>query len=95
MCHFRYQIIGGYAAFLYEIGLLDEQQKRHFQKQCGKCIDYIKKQDWMKAFEVSSGAPRLTLSNENHLRRGGVRMHSVVLQLLGLCLFPPLPMIRR
>ncbi|XP_006236573.2 probable serine carboxypeptidase CPVL isoform X1 [Rattus norvegicus] len=45
-------IIGGYATFLYEVGLLDEQQRRHFRKQCRKCIKYIKEQEWMKAFEV-------------------------------------------
>ncbi|GAB1290841.1 Probable serine carboxypeptidase CPVL [Apodemus speciosus] len=45
-------IIGGYAAFLYEIGLLDEQQQKHFQKQCNKCVKYIKEQEWMKAFEI-------------------------------------------
>ncbi|KAL6038467.1 hypothetical protein STEG23_018794, partial [Scotinomys teguina] len=45
-------IIGGYATFLYQIGLLDEQQQKHFQKQCSKCIAYIKDQDWLKAFEI-------------------------------------------
>lgn len=63
VCHFCPQIIGGYATFLYQIGLLDEEQQKHFHKQCSKCIQYIKEQDWIKAFEVSSGAPRLPLSN--------------------------------
>ncbi|XP_055467850.1 probable serine carboxypeptidase CPVL [Psammomys obesus] len=45
-------IIGGYATFMSEIGLLDEQQKKHFQKQCNKCIEFIKEQKWMLAFEI-------------------------------------------
>ncbi|XP_031237807.1 probable serine carboxypeptidase CPVL isoform X2 [Mastomys coucha] len=45
-------IIGGYAAFLYDIGLLDEQQRKQFQKQCSRCIKYIKEQEWMKAFQI-------------------------------------------
>ncbi|XP_027626733.1 probable serine carboxypeptidase CPVL [Tupaia chinensis] len=45
-------IIGGYATFLYQIGLLDENQKKYFQKQCDECIKHIKKQNWLKAFEV-------------------------------------------
>ncbi|ELW67918.1 putative serine carboxypeptidase CPVL [Tupaia chinensis] len=44
-------IIGGYATFLYQIGLLDENQKKYFQKQCDECIKHIKKQNWLKAFE--------------------------------------------
>uniref|UniRef100_H0VNN3 Probable serine carboxypeptidase CPVL n=2 Tax=Cavia porcellus TaxID=10141 RepID=H0VNN3_CAVPO len=45
-------IVGGYAAFLYEIGLLDERQKKYFQKQSDECIKHIKEQNWLKAFEV-------------------------------------------
>nr|XP_048296102.1 probable serine carboxypeptidase CPVL [Myodes glareolus] len=45
-------IIGGYATFLYQIGLLDEEQQKHFQKQCSKCIEHIKEQNWIKAFEI-------------------------------------------
>ena len=63
VCHFCPQIIGGYATFLFQIGLLDEEQQKYFHKQCNKCIQYIKEQEWLKAFEVSSGAPRLPLSN--------------------------------
>ncbi|KAL1768238.1 putative serine carboxypeptidase CPVL isoform X1, partial [Sigmodon hispidus] len=45
-------IIGGYATFLHQIGLLDEQQQKDFQKQSKKCIQYIKDQDWIKAFKI-------------------------------------------
>ncbi|KAF7468008.1 Hypothetical predicted protein [Marmota monax] len=44
-------IIKGYAPFLYEIGLLDERQRKYFQKQCNKCIKYIKEENWLRAFE--------------------------------------------
>uniref|UniRef100_A0A8C5NW77 Probable serine carboxypeptidase CPVL n=1 Tax=Jaculus jaculus TaxID=51337 RepID=A0A8C5NW77_JACJA len=45
-------IVGGYAAFLYQIGLLDEKQKKYFQQQCDECIKHIKKENWLKAFEI-------------------------------------------
>ncbi|XP_027285454.1 probable serine carboxypeptidase CPVL isoform X2 [Cricetulus griseus] len=45
-------IIGGYATFLYQIGLLDENQEEYFHKQCKKCIQYIKDRNWIKAFEI-------------------------------------------
>ncbi|KAI2545335.1 carboxypeptidase vitellogenic like, partial [Homo sapiens] len=45
-------IIGGYAEFLYQIGLLDEKQKKYFQKQCHECIEHIRKQNWFEAFEI-------------------------------------------
>ncbi|XP_012576512.1 PREDICTED: probable serine carboxypeptidase CPVL [Condylura cristata] len=45
-------IIRGYAAFLYQIGLLDEEQRKYFQKQCDECIKYIQEEKWALAFEV-------------------------------------------
>ncbi|XP_044102235.1 probable serine carboxypeptidase CPVL isoform X4 [Neovison vison] len=45
-------IIGGYATFLYHIGLLDEKQRKYFQKQCDECVKYIKEKRWLQAFEV-------------------------------------------
>ncbi|XP_004476134.2 probable serine carboxypeptidase CPVL isoform X2 [Dasypus novemcinctus] len=45
-------IIGGYAEFLYQIGLLDEGQKMYFQDQCDECIKHIKQENWMLAFEI-------------------------------------------
>ncbi|XP_042824959.1 probable serine carboxypeptidase CPVL isoform X1 [Panthera tigris] len=45
-------IIGGYATFLYQIGLLDEKQRKYFQKQCDDCVKYIREERWFQAFEV-------------------------------------------
>ncbi|XP_049637842.1 probable serine carboxypeptidase CPVL [Suncus etruscus] len=45
-------IIDGYAEFLYHVGLLDEKQKKHFQKQSDMCIKFIKEKMWPQAFEV-------------------------------------------
>ncbi|XP_075413682.1 putative serine carboxypeptidase CPVL isoform X2 [Tenrec ecaudatus] len=45
-------IIGGYATFLYQIGLLDEGQRKYFQKRCDECIKQIKAKSWMRAFEI-------------------------------------------
>nr|XP_025728871.1 probable serine carboxypeptidase CPVL isoform X7 [Callorhinus ursinus] len=45
-------IIGGYATFLYQIGLLDEKQRKYFQKQCDDCVKYIREKRWLQAFEV-------------------------------------------
>lgn len=64
MSLFFSQIIDGYAEFLYHVGLLDEKQKKHFQKQSDMCIKFIKEKMWPQAFEVSSGP----WSNENQLR---------------------------
>lgn len=52
---FSPQIIGGYATFLYQIGLLDEKQRKYFQKECDDCVRCIKEKRWLQAFEVSSG----------------------------------------
>ncbi|XP_054419915.1 probable serine carboxypeptidase CPVL [Pteronotus mesoamericanus] len=45
-------IIGGYATFLYQVGLLDEKQRKYFQKQCAECVKHIKEEEWLQAFEV-------------------------------------------
>uniref|UniRef100_A0A8C6S746 Probable serine carboxypeptidase CPVL n=2 Tax=Nannospalax galili TaxID=1026970 RepID=A0A8C6S746_NANGA len=45
-------MIGGYATFLHQIGLLDEKQQKFFQKQSNKCIELIRGQNWIKAFEI-------------------------------------------
>ncbi|XP_059568641.1 probable serine carboxypeptidase CPVL isoform X2 [Myotis daubentonii] len=45
-------IIGGYASFLYQIGLLDERQRKYFQKLSETCVKYIKEEKWFQAFEV-------------------------------------------
>ncbi|XP_060052016.1 probable serine carboxypeptidase CPVL isoform X1 [Erinaceus europaeus] len=45
-------IIEGYAAFMYQVGLLDENQRKYFQKQCDESIKYIKEKKWFRAFEI-------------------------------------------
>ncbi|XP_053465264.1 probable serine carboxypeptidase CPVL isoform X2 [Nycticebus coucang] len=45
-------IVGGYAEFLYQIGLLDEKQRKYFQEQCDECVEHIKKQNWFQAFAI-------------------------------------------
>lgn len=53
---FSPQIIEGYPSFLFQIGLLDEQEKKYFQKQCNDCVKFIHQEKWLQAFEVSSGS---------------------------------------
>ena len=57
VCLFSPQIVGGYATFLYEVGLLDEKQRKYFQEQCNESLAHIKEGEWLQAFEVSSGPP--------------------------------------
>ncbi|EPY80614.1 serine carboxypeptidase CPVL [Camelus ferus] len=45
-------VIGGYAAFLFQIGLLDEKQRKYFQEQCDECAKYIREEKWSAAFEL-------------------------------------------
>ncbi|KAF4020154.1 hypothetical protein G4228_012154, partial [Cervus hanglu yarkandensis] len=44
-------IIEGYPSFLFQIGLLDEQEKKYFQKQCNDCVKFIHQEKWLQAFE--------------------------------------------
>ncbi|XP_040820711.1 probable serine carboxypeptidase CPVL isoform X2 [Ochotona curzoniae] len=57
-------IIGGYAAFLFQIGLLDEKQKKHFQKECDACVKHIKQGNWLQAFEILDRLLDGDLTNE-------------------------------
>ncbi|XP_024418883.2 probable serine carboxypeptidase CPVL [Desmodus rotundus] len=45
-------IVGGYPTFLYEVGLLDEKQRKYFQEQCNESLAHIKEGEWLQAFEV-------------------------------------------
>ncbi|XP_016077741.1 PREDICTED: probable serine carboxypeptidase CPVL [Miniopterus natalensis] len=45
-------IIGGYATFLHQTGLLDEMQRKYFQKLCDECVKYIQEEKWFQAFQV-------------------------------------------
>lgn len=45
-------IMRGYASLLYEMGLLDEKQRKYFQGQCNKSLAHVKEGAWLQAFEV-------------------------------------------
>ncbi|XP_074918526.1 putative serine carboxypeptidase CPVL isoform X6 [Chelonoidis abingdonii] len=45
-------MLGGYAQFLYQIGLVDEKQREYVQQQTDLGVIYIQQKKWMKAFEV-------------------------------------------
>ncbi|XP_042637537.1 probable serine carboxypeptidase CPVL [Orycteropus afer afer] len=57
-------IIGGYPAFLYQIGLVDEGQRKYFQNQCDECVKHIKEGNWTKAFEILDRLLDGDLTNE-------------------------------
>ncbi|XP_065255699.1 probable serine carboxypeptidase CPVL [Emys orbicularis] len=45
-------MLGGYAQFLYQIGLVDEKQREYVQQQTDLVVIYIQQKKWMKAFEI-------------------------------------------
>ncbi|KAG9476207.1 hypothetical protein GDO78_002996 [Eleutherodactylus coqui] len=45
-------MLGGYADFLYQTGLVDENQKSYVQQQSDLAIRYIQQQKWIDAFDV-------------------------------------------
>nr|XP_015212615.1 PREDICTED: probable serine carboxypeptidase CPVL isoform X2 [Lepisosteus oculatus] len=45
-------MLGGYAEFLYQTGIVDEMQKQFVQQQTDLGVSYIQQQKWVKAFEV-------------------------------------------
>ncbi|XP_066441741.1 probable serine carboxypeptidase CPVL [Eleutherodactylus coqui] len=45
-------MLGGYADFLYQTGLVDENQKSYVQQQSDLAIRYIQQQRWMDAYYV-------------------------------------------
>uniref|UniRef100_A0A8C0IWS7 Carboxypeptidase n=1 Tax=Chelonoidis abingdonii TaxID=106734 RepID=A0A8C0IWS7_CHEAB len=45
-------MLGGYAQFLYQIGLVDEKQREYVQQQTDLGVIYIQQKKWMKAFEI-------------------------------------------
>uniref|UniRef100_A0A671L247 Probable serine carboxypeptidase CPVL n=1 Tax=Sinocyclocheilus anshuiensis TaxID=1608454 RepID=A0A671L247_9TELE len=46
-------MLGGYADFLYQTGLVDELQRQHVQMQTDAGVKLIQEQRWMEAFQVS------------------------------------------
>lgn len=47
------QMLGGYADFLYQTGLVDELQRQHVQMQTDAGVKLIQEQRWVEAFQVS------------------------------------------
>lgn len=54
-------MVGGYAPFLYQIGLVDEKQRAYVQQQTDLSTIYIQQKKWRKAFEVRIGDPHAGL----------------------------------
>uniref|UniRef100_A0A673GYG9 Probable serine carboxypeptidase CPVL n=1 Tax=Sinocyclocheilus rhinocerous TaxID=307959 RepID=A0A673GYG9_9TELE len=46
-------MLGGYADFLYQTGLVDELQRQHVQMQTDAGVKLIQEQRWVEAFQVS------------------------------------------
>lgn len=47
------QMLGGYADFLYQTGLVDELQRQHVKMQTDAGVKLIQEQQWVEAFQVS------------------------------------------
>lgn len=45
-------MLGGYAEFFYQTGMMDENQKQYVQEQTDLGVMYIQQKKWIKAFEV-------------------------------------------
>lgn len=45
----------GYPSFLFQIGLLDEQEKKYSPEAVQWLLKFIHQEKWLQAFEVSSG----------------------------------------
>ncbi|KAF6085624.1 carboxypeptidase vitellogenic like [Phyllostomus discolor] len=42
----------GYPSLLYEMGLVDEKQRKYIQEQCHESLEHIQEEKWLQAFEV-------------------------------------------
>lgn len=54
-------MLGGYAQFLYQIGLVDEKQRDYVQQQADLGVIYIQQKKWTEAFEVRIRGPHIGL----------------------------------
>ncbi|MGH0123188.1 UNVERIFIED_CONTAM: hypothetical protein FKN15_013692 [Acipenser sinensis] len=45
-------MLGGYAEFMYQSGIVDEKQKQFVQQQADLGVKYIQQKKWVEAFEV-------------------------------------------
>lgn len=52
-------MLGGYADFLYQTGLVDELQKQYVKMQTDTGVKLIQEQRWVEAFEVSVMIPTI------------------------------------
>ncbi|KAM5302888.1 putative serine carboxypeptidase CPVL [Glossophaga mutica] len=57
-------IVRGYSTFLYEVGLLDEKQRKYFQEQCEEGLAHVKEGQWLQAIEVLG---RLMYDDDSYL----------------------------
>ena len=54
-------MIPEYADFMYEVGLLDENQREYFRSITNKVTDLIKGEEWVKAFQVKESLAKQPL----------------------------------
>lgn len=47
-----YQMLGGYADFLYQTGMVDELQRQYVKQQTDAGVKLIQQEKWIEAFEV-------------------------------------------
>ena len=45
-------MLGGYADFLYQTGMVDELQREYVIQQTDNGVQFIQQQKWVEAFEV-------------------------------------------
>lgn len=45
-------MLGGYADFLYQTGMVDELQRQYVKQQMDACVKLIQQEKWIEAFEV-------------------------------------------
>ena len=47
-------MLGGYGEFMYQTGMIDEQQKQYVVQQTDLGVQFIHQQKWLEAFEVGA-----------------------------------------
>lgn len=54
LCCALFQMLGGYGDFLYQTGMIDEQQRDYVDRQTSLGVKLIQQKKWLEAFEVNS-----------------------------------------
>lgn len=54
LCCALFQMLGGYGDFMYQTGMIDEQQRDYVDQQTGLGVKLIQQEKWLQAFEVNS-----------------------------------------